>query len=357
MGNPDDEIKVLPPSYEESKEQEIVETIEQEEGYIVEFEEGREPTDEELATLRRVSEKIPLRAWFSPTNSQLISGLWLSWNYANVSRSTDVKVSGATTLKTPLMILIHRVCWVLGLKALWEFKNSSRFELIRRRLVGQLSPISIGGGIRPLYGAVFCTSSVRLCLYALQSPWIQSPLKPTLADSSRRSLSSALEPEVVLHLSELTEGIKSNVSALVAEQCTGSTRFLKRIGEEIVIVDPAVTAQRIYMYFYFAINIGSLGSILTTLLEHNVGFWSAYLLPLCAFAVALTIVIWGKKRYVLRKPQGSILLDFFKATWIALQNGRSYEAAKPANHPGVRWDDQFIEELKRALVACKVYPG
>lgn len=150
-------------------------------------------------------------------------------------------------------------------------------------------------------------------------------------------------------------GIKSNVSALVAEQCTGTTRYLKQLGNELVIVDPAITAQRIYMYFYFAINLGSLGSIVTALAEHNVGFWLSYLLPLCAFFVALTIAVGGRNKYVLRKPQGSVIPNSIKAVVIAVKNGWSLDAAKKDRSPNVTWDDQFIEELKRALVACKVF--
>lgn len=152
----------------------------------------------------------------------------------------------------------------------------------------------------------------------------------------------------------LKTGIKSNVSALVAEQCTGTTRFLKQLGTELVIVDPAVTAQRIYMYFYMAINVGSLAGVLTVILEHRVGFWAAYTLPLSAFIVGLLVIILGRRKYILRKPTGSILLDSFKAMWIGANNGWKLDAAKPANRPTVKWDKQFIDELKRALVACKV---
>jgi dipeptide/tripeptide permease len=155
-------------------------------------------------------------------------------------------------------------------------------------------------------------------------------------------------------MQRLRIGIKSNVSALVAEQCTGTTRYLKQIGNELVIVDPGVTAQRIYMYFYFAINLGSLGSIITTTLEHKVGFWAAYAVPLFAFSVALVVALGGRRMYILRRPQGSIILDSIKAMIIAFKNGWKLDAAKPSRTPGVKWDDQFVEELKRALVACKV---
>lgn len=140
----------------------------------------------------------------------------------------------------------------------------------------------------------------------------------------------------------------------MAEQCTGSTRYLKQLDNELVVVDPAVTVQRIYMYFYFAINLGSLGSIITVISEHNLGFWFAYLLPLCAFVVALAVIIGGRHIYILRKPQGSIILDSLKAMRIAAKNGWKLDAAKKSHSPNVKWDDQFIDELKRALVACKV---
>jgi hypothetical protein len=108
------------------------------------------------------------------------------------------------------------------------------------------------------------------------------------------------------------------------------------------------------MYFYFAINLGSLGSIITTTLEHKVGFWAAYSVPLFAFFIALGVALGGRRKYILRKPQGSVILDSIKAMIIAVKNGWKLDAAKPSRTPNVKWDDQFIEELKRALVACKV---
>ena len=47
-----------------------------------------------------------------------------------------------------------------------------------------------------------------------------------------------------------------------------------------VIMDPAVTTSRVYLYFYLMINIGSLtGSIAMVYAEKYVGFWLSYLLP------------------------------------------------------------------------------
>lgn len=132
---------------------------------------------------------------------------------------------------------------------------------------------------------------------------------------------------------------------------------------ERVIIDPSLTIQRIYMIFYGCINIGSLSLLATPYMEKYIGYWSAYLLCLCMFIVGTLIVLLGRKFYVVRPPQGSIITDAFKALWIMIIN-RNMDAAKPswqAENGGRRartnlpWDDHFIDELKRALVACQVF--
>jgi POT family proton-dependent oligopeptide transporter len=60
-----------------------------------------------------------------------------------------------------------------------------------------------------------------------------------------------------------TGGFKSNISPLIAEQYKDSKAYVRvnKKGER-EIVDPAVTTARIYIYFYFLINCGSLtGSV------------------------------------------------------------------------------------------------
>jgi hypothetical protein len=58
----DDEITEIPTAKE--KRRNIIQTIENVEDEIDAGEEGEEPTDEQLAKLRRVAEPIPLRAWY-----------------------------------------------------------------------------------------------------------------------------------------------------------------------------------------------------------------------------------------------------------------------------------------------------
>jgi len=64
MGNQDDEITPCPPPYNE-KSRETVQAIERANSSEEsdEFDGLVEPTPEQLESLRRVSETIPLRAW------------------------------------------------------------------------------------------------------------------------------------------------------------------------------------------------------------------------------------------------------------------------------------------------------
>ena len=73
MASQDDAITVLPSAYEK-KPRESVDPAESEESSIESFVERPEPTDDDLARLRRVSETIPMRAWYRPYFINLIRG-------------------------------------------------------------------------------------------------------------------------------------------------------------------------------------------------------------------------------------------------------------------------------------------
>lgn len=158
-----------------------------------------------------------------------------------------------------------------------------------------------------------------------------------------------------------TGGIKSNVSPLIAEQVRSTKPFVKTLksGEQ-VIVDPEMTMQRCFALFYMCINVGSISAIATTMLESHVGFWSAYLLPLLMFSVGFTVLVKEKNNYVIKPPQGGVIGSCFRALYIAVKNRFDLDKAKPSSCEGyskhkIAWDDNFIDELKIALVACKVF--
>ncbi|KAG1079552.1 hypothetical protein G6F42_023708 [Rhizopus arrhizus] len=160
-----------------------------------------------------------------------------------------------------------------------------------------------------------------------------------------------------------TGGIKANVSPLVAEQYRSKSAYVKTLKNgKRVIVTPQVTYQKIFNYFYWSINVGSLSAIATTELEKNVGFWPAFLLPTLMFIPAIIVVLLGRKHYVQNPPRGSVFLEAGRLFLLAFKT-KSLEACKPSNLNRERpelaekctWDDVFVDELKRTLKACVVF--
>ena len=70
-----------------------------------------------------------------------------------------------------------------------------------------------------------------------------------------------------------TGGIKSNIAPLIADQYQRRKMAIKtqKSGER-TIIDPAITYQRIYMVFYWCINLGSLSLIATPFMEKAKGY-------------------------------------------------------------------------------------
>ena len=161
-----------------------------------------------------------------------------------------------------------------------------------------------------------------------------------------------------------TGGIKSNVSPLVAEQYVSKSPYVKTTKKgDRVIVTPQATYQKIFNYFYWGINIGSLSAVVTTEMEKNIGFWPAFLLPVFTFIPCIAVVIIGRKRYVQNPPRGSVLLEAGRLFALSWRVKGGLEACKPSNLARdnskfvskATWDDVFVDELKRTMKACVVF--
>lgn len=75
---------------------------------------------------------------------------------------------------------------------------------------------------------------------------------------------------------------------------------------ERVIVDPAATVARIYLYFYLMVNVGSLvGQLAMVYAERYVGFWLSFLLPTMMFCICPTVLYFCRSKYHLVPPTGS----------------------------------------------------
>jgi len=175
-----------------------------------------------------------------------------------------------------------------------------------------------------------------------------------------------------------TGGFKPNISPLIVEQVGIKTMRVKTLPSgERVIVDPAVTINRVYNWFYFFINVGSLvGQLSMVYAEKYVGFYLSFSLPTVMLCLCPLVMWWGKKRYVRRDPAGSVLLPamrtFFLAqkgrwslnpvrTWKNMHDGTFWENVKPSRFPQgtkpswMNFDDAWVEELRRGFKACAVF--
>jgi POT family proton-dependent oligopeptide transporter len=171
---------------------------------------------------------------------------------------------------------------------------------------------------------------------------------------------------------------KSNISPLIAEQYKRTKIFVvtTRSGER-VIVDPALTVSRMYMYFYLFINIGAvIGQVSMTYAEKFVGFYLAFTLPTVVFLLCPIVLYAGRKRYNRTPPTGSVLSKalrlWFRAargkwsinpikTYRNMQADGFWENVKPSkirpeDRPAwMNFDDAWVDELQRGFKACAVF--
>ncbi|KAJ7616050.1 POT family-domain-containing protein [Roridomyces roridus] len=198
---------------------------------------------------------------------------------------------------------------------------------------------------------------------------------PGVIEHSQSALGVFVLAEIIMGFG--TGLFKANISPLVAEQYRRTKLFISttRSGER-VIVDPAMTVSRVYMYFYLFINIGALaGQISMAYAEKYVGFWLSYTLPTIVFLFCPLVLLVARKRYIRSPPTGSVLalaLHAFgyaakgKWSWNPVTTVRNigsadfWEAAKPSRVQGERpawmtFDDLWVDELKRGLSACWVF--
>ncbi|KAJ5481131.1 Peptide transporter PTR2 [Penicillium diatomitis] len=326
---------------------------------------GGEPTDNEKRSLRHIAENLPISAWLVAIVELCerftyygMSGLFQNYVFRPF-RNPD---------GTPRRILVLLFWCYSMLPPLPESHWEILLDLSPRE---RKSPVLIGmcETVTPILGAIVADqylgkykTIVLFCGVYLIGLLILVLTSLPIALEHGAGLPGFIVSILIVGLG--TGGIKSNVAPLIADQYKRKKMALKTIEKtgERVVIDPALTIQRIYMIFYGCINLGSLSLLATPYMEKYTGFWSAYLLCLCMFAMGTAVLLLGRKFYVVRPPQGSIITDAFKALWIMIKN-RNMDAPKPSwqaeHHAGAQvslpWDDHFIDELKRALVACRVF--
>lgn len=123
-----------------------------------------------------------------------------------------------------------------------------------------------------------------------------------------------------------TGGIKPCVSSFGADQFAkpelSQNKSKKELEDEIGIY---------FHTFYFAINLGSLGSyIFTPLLRSHVGFFAAFGVPAIFLCIALVVFFSGRNNYLKIPSKGSILLPLVRALWYGFRHRKeASQSAEP----------------------------
>ncbi|TFK37848.1 POT family-domain-containing protein [Crucibulum laeve] len=323
------------------------------------------PTEEERVTLRRVADKIP---W----NAYLIAFVELAERFSFYGSS----VVFTNFIQQPLPKGSHTGAgFLLG--------QSGALGLGQRASTGLTTFYQFWCYVTPLLGAYIADAHLgrfnTICIAVLIALVGHIILIISAIPGVIEHKSAAGAFAVALIVMGLGTGLfKSNISPLVAEQYKRTKLFVSttKSGER-VIVDPALTVSRVYMYFYLFINIGALvGQIGMTYSEKYVGFWLAYTLPTVIFLLCPIVLYIGRTRYVRSPPTGSVLATAVRLwryaargrwSWNPVTTMRNltapdfWENAKPSRHTGeskpkwMNFDDQWVDEVKRGLKACGVF--
>ncbi|TGO54168.1 hypothetical protein BCON_0111g00110 [Botryotinia convoluta] len=298
-----------------------------------------EPTDEEKKTLRRIGDSLPMSAWLVAIvelceRFSYYGCVGLFQNY--VQRPLD------GSLGRGALGLGHQTATALTVFfSMWCYFTPIFGAIVADQYLGRFKAICY-------FAVVYMVGLLVLVLTSLP-----------VSLQNGAGLGGYIAAILIIGVG--TGGIKSNVSPLIADQYTRKRMAIKVLETgERVIIDPTVTIQRIYLIFYWCINIGSLSLLATPYMERDVGFWSAYLMCLCVFMVGFVTLLLGRKRYIVRPPKGTVITDAFKIIGQMIKY-RNLNAAKPSyraanNLPQTTpWNEQFVDEVKRALIACRVF--
>ncbi|CCK69750.1 Ptr2p KNAG_0C06570 [Huiozyma naganishii CBS 8797] len=293
------------------------------------------PTEEELRTLKHVGGHIPMRCW-------LIAVVELSerFSYYGLSAPFQNYMANGPHDKPPGLLQLNSD-GATGLSYFFQFWC-------------YVTPI-FGGYMADTHWGKYNTIAVGTGIYICGIFILFMTSIPSIT-TKNAGLGGFIVAIILIGIA--TGMIKSNLSVLIADQLPKRKPLVKtKKNGERVIEDTNLTLQNVFMFFYLMINIGSLSVIATSELELHRGFWAAYLLPFCFFWIAVVVLVLGKNQYVKPPIGDKVISKCFKVLWILTKNRFNFDAPKPSLNPtkNYPWSDKFVDEIQRALGACKVF--
>ncbi|KAJ7144956.1 PTR2-domain-containing protein [Mycena crocata] len=350
----DDDNKSLSHHYVAGSEDELVDGV------------GRLPTDEERDTLRLIAGKIPWAAYLIclvefAERASYYGCQNVFANYVQRPLPAGGNGAGAPPAGTQL------TAGALGMGLVAATGLTKTFSFLAYTL-----PI-LGGILADTKWGRFKTICIGTAVGAVAHIVLVVAAIPSVIAGGH-----AIAPFIIsiLLLALGTGLIKSCIAPIIADQTVVKVQSVMTLSSgEKVIIDPASTIQSMLMIYYWAVNVGAFFSVATSYSEKRIGFWLAYLLPgILYILMPITLAIVYKK-LVRVPPQGSVVLDSFKVfrTLFSraglrgmVKGGENWNVAKPTNIEAagglknkksgwITWDDDFVDELKRTIVACKLF--
>ncbi|KAI4097054.1 MAG: hypothetical protein LQ339_006848 [Xanthoria mediterranea] len=291
-------------------------------------------TEDEIATLRHVTDRTPLAAWIvilaGAAERATYFGVIAPWqNYMQNPR--QAAIPGALGLGQSTATNIFNAFF------LFSFLTPMAFALLSDIYIGRFKSLIAGL-------AMYLVGCLSLLLTSL----------PVALDHG------AGLPGLVLAMVFIGLGagcIRATYFPFLGDQyIQKKPQLLRHKNGELVIVDGTRTLQLLYNLYYWFTNVAALSTIVTTFLEKEVDFWAAYALCTVCLFVSIVVLIVFAERIVKVEPQGNNLPLALKVGLCAARSGWKLDHGKQSYQTGatVPWSDQFVDELKRGLMACRV---
>ncbi|EEA28837.1 MFS peptide transporter, putative [Talaromyces marneffei ATCC 18224] len=185
----------------------------------------------------------------------------------------------------------------------------------------------------------------------------------------QRGTSNSAPPFIIgLLILAVGAGIfKPNIAPTVLDQTLHSKEFVKTLKSgERVIVSPELTATRTMLIFYGAVNLGAFYMLATSYAEKDVGYWLVFLLSGIIYFLLPILLFVMYKRTKKSPPSGSDLTSAFKIVGTALKRSKFqfwkkgfWDSAKPSvlaqQGITVSWSDKLVDDVKRTIDACHIF--
>ncbi|ROT36371.1 POT family protein [Sodiomyces alkalinus F11] len=321
------------------------------------------PTDEEISTLRRVHGKVDWLIYSIGIVESVERFAYYGTTAVFVNYLSYPLPPGSTTGASGT----HGQAGALGLG-----QQTSTGLTLFNSFWSYLMPL-LGGYLADTYWGRFLTIQYAIWIATLGHVLLIVAAIPSVISNTSGALAS-----FIIGLIFFGTGVgwfKANIAPLIAEQyeMVHPRMTVKTLPTgERVIVDPILTISRVYMRYYFLINVGALvGQVSMVYAEKYVGFWLSYLIPTLLFLLCPAIMLALRSRYAKRAPTGSVLGKSFALIGYGIRlNGLGnikkdsfWQSIRPSEVTAsgeqkpawMTFDDAWVDEVRRGLMACTVF--